>query len=87
MTKVRLLAPYTDDKGEPHAAGAVIDVSDEQATALNNRGAASKLDEEKALEDQAATSAVYNARLQRADAPTPPAEVKPASKEAPNRRQ
>jgi hypothetical protein len=73
MPKVRLLAPWTDENGEPHAAGAIVDVSDEQATALNNAGKASLLEEEKKLEEQAPTNAVYDARLQRPEAPPAPA--------------
>jgi hypothetical protein len=46
MPKVRLLAPWTNDKGEPQAAGAVIDVSDEQARELHDRGQASLISEE-----------------------------------------
>jgi hypothetical protein len=46
MPKVRLLAPWTNEKGEPQAAGAVVDVSDEQARDLNARGQASLIEEE-----------------------------------------
>jgi hypothetical protein len=73
MTMIRLLAPYTDAGGEPHAAGAVINVPNDEAVALNNAGKASLLEEEKKLEEQAPTNAVYDARLQRPEARPVPA--------------
>jgi hypothetical protein len=69
MPQVRLLAPWTNAKGEPQASGAVIDVSDDEARDLSARGHASLLEEEKKLEQQQATSAVYNDRLTRESAP------------------
>jgi len=81
MPKVRLLAPWTNDKGEPVASGAVVDVSDEQAKDLNARGHASLVDEEKKLEEQQVTNAVYDARLQRPATPQPEAE--PPAEEPP----
>lgn len=79
MPQIRLLAPWTNADGEPFAAGQVIEASEEEATDLNNRGMASRLDDEKKLEEQQATSGVYDARLQRPDTPSPP----PATKEPP----
>jgi hypothetical protein len=38
MPKSILLAPWTDSKGEPHAAGAEVDVSDEEYQALRQDG-------------------------------------------------
>jgi hypothetical protein len=87
MPEVRLTVPWTDEKGEVHAAGEVVKVSDEVATELNNAGKASKVEDEKALEEQTLTSAVYDARAQRADpaagasaptAPTPPPTPEPS---------
>jgi len=65
MAKVRLLAPYTTAKGEPLAAGAIIDLDEETAVALSNRGMISRLDDEKALLDQQQKEGVYNATLTR----------------------
>ena len=65
MVQVRLLAPWNNSKGEPQAAGAVINVSDEEAQDLGNRGMISRLDEEKKLEDQQHTSGVYGERATR----------------------
>ena len=65
MPEVRLLAPWSNSKGEPQAAGAVINVSDDEANELGNRGMISRLDEEKKLEQQGETNAVYNASLTR----------------------
>jgi len=85
MPKIRLLAPWTNDKGEPQAAGAVIDVSDEQAQDLNGRGQASLVDEEKKLEEQSATSGVYDARLQRPETPSQPSQPQtPSQPQAPS---
>lgn len=88
MPEVRLLAPWTDNEGQPYAAGEVIDVSDEDAVALNNRGAASLVSEEKKLEEQHATSAVYGARLERSQTPTGKAQAadKPAEEEPPKKK-
>ena len=87
MAEVRLLAPWTDDKGDHYAAGEVVDVSDEDATALNNRGMASLVSEEKKLEEQHATSAVYGARLQRAETPAGKAQTgPPPSEETPKKK-
>lgn len=72
MPDVRLLAPWTNSDGEVFAAGEVIPVSDDEARELNGRGAASLIEEEKKLEDQQATNAVYDARLQRPETPAPP---------------
>jgi hypothetical protein len=85
MPQVRLLAPWTDSKGDPQASGAVINVSDEEARDLNNRGVASLLDEEQKLEEQELTSAVYDARLQRESAPgaAPTEAPKPAEEPPP----
>jgi hypothetical protein len=66
MPKIRLLAPWTDDKGEPQAAGAVIDVSDEQASDLHNRGQASLVEEEEQAA-QAAEQGSYSDRVTRED--------------------
>ena len=84
MTQVRLLAPWTNDKGEPQAAGAVIDVDEETAIALSNRGMVSRLDDEKALEEQQITSGVYDARVSRAKAPNPTEAKAPTPTEAPS---
>ena len=81
MPQIRLLAPWTNKKGEPQAAGAVIDVSDDEARDLTARGHASLLEEEKKLEDQQATSAVYNATLTRESAPAAAPAVQPPSEE------
>jgi hypothetical protein len=64
MPKVRLLAPWIDDKGEPQAAGAVIDVSDEQARDLNGRGQASLIEEEEKVA-QAAEGGSFSERATR----------------------
>jgi len=71
MPQVRLLAPWTNAKGEPQASGAVISVSDDEAKDLSARGHASLIEEEKKLEEQAATSAVYNETLKRESTPEP----------------
>ena len=65
MPKVRLLAPWTNDKGEPQASGAVIDVTDEQAQDLNSRGQASLVSEEQAQPE----AGEYSARAERPEAP------------------
>jgi hypothetical protein len=64
MPKVRLLAPWTNEKGEPQAAGATIDVSDEQAKDLHNRGQASLIEQEEQAA-QAAEGGVYAERATR----------------------
>jgi hypothetical protein len=79
MPQVRLLAPWTNAKGEPQASGAVIDVSDDEARDLTARGHASLIEEEKKLEEQQAISAVYNDRLTRESAPA----AAPAEETAP----
>jgi hypothetical protein len=81
MVQVRLLAPWNNAKGEPQAAGAVIDVSDEEAQDLGNRGMISRLDEEKKLEEQTHTSGVYDARATRAG--TQPASAQPQPQNQP----
>jgi len=89
MPQVRLLAPWTSAAG-PQASGAVLDVSDEEARDLTSRGHASLIEEEKKLEAQVATNAVYDARLQRPEtpppAPEPPAEEPAASTTTTRRR-
>lgn len=78
MPQVRLLAPWTNADGEPFASGEVIEVSDDEARDLNARGHASLVEEEKKLEDQQATSGVYDARLTRETAPgAAPSEASP----------
>jgi hypothetical protein len=64
MPKIRLLAPWTDDKGEPRAAGAVIEVTDEQARELHDRGQASLVEEEEQLA-KAAEQGSYSDRATR----------------------
>jgi hypothetical protein len=68
MPKIRLLAPWTNEKGEPQAAGAVIDVSDEQARDLHDHGQASLIEEEEKAA-QAAQEGSYSAVLTRETAP------------------
>ena len=69
MPEVRLLAPWTNADGEIFAAGEIIGVSDDEARDLNSRGHASLIEEEKKMEEQQATSGVYDTRLQRKDTP------------------
>lgn len=69
MPQIRLLSPWTNPDGEVFAAGEVIEASEDEARDLNNRGMASRVEDEKKLEEQHATSAVYDARLQREDTP------------------
>ena len=83
MPQVRLLAPWTNTKGEPQAQGAVINVSDDEAKALTARGAASLIEEEKKLEEQQATSAVYNDTLTREHAPGAAPSAEPAPEQPP----
>jgi hypothetical protein len=64
MPKVRLLAPWTNEKGEPQASGAVVDVSDEQARDLSGRGQASLIEEEEKAA-QAAEQGSYSDRATR----------------------
>lgn len=71
MPKVRLLAPWTNAKGEPQAAGAVVEVTDEQAIDLHNRGQASLVEEEEE-QAKAAQEGNYSARLERPEAKAPP---------------
>jgi hypothetical protein len=72
MPKVRMLAPATDADGNPLAAGAVVDVSDDVAAALRADGKASLIEDEEAAEKRTREEGVYNARTAREDAPTPP---------------
>lgn len=63
--QVRLLAPWTDSKGNPHAPGAVVDVSDEEAQHLLNSGKGS---DEAAAQDalkKAETEGSYGDRTSR----------------------
>jgi hypothetical protein len=70
MPKVRLLAPWTNSKGEPQASGAVIDVSDDEARDLNGRGQATLVEEEEKLaQQQQQAGGTYDARLERDKAP------------------
>ena len=69
MPEVRLLANWTNVDGEVFAAGEVINVGDDEARDLNARGHASLVEEEKKLEEQQSTSAVYDASLQRPNVP------------------
>ena len=73
MPKVRLLAPWTNDKGEPQASGAVIDVTDEQANDLHGRGQASLISEEEAQPH----GGEYSARAER---PAEPPKDEPKKK-------
>jgi len=78
MPKVRLLAPWTNENGEPQASGAVIEVSDEQARDLNSRGQATLIKEEEKLEaQQQAQGGQYSSRLER---PASPPEDPPAAR-------
>jgi len=65
MPKIRLLAPWTNDKGEPQAVGAEVDVSEEQAQDLSNRGMASYIEDEEAAAKAAAEGGSYTARATR----------------------
>jgi hypothetical protein len=69
MPKIRLLAPWTNEKGEPQAAGAVIDVSDEQARDLHDHGQASLIEEEEKAAQAAQEGGSYSAILTRETAP------------------
>jgi hypothetical protein len=64
MAQVRLLVPWTDDKGKNHAAGDVINVDDDTFTQLRADGKASATAEEDAAAKQAGT---YTARTGRSD--------------------
>ena len=66
MPKVRLLAPWTNDKGEPQAADTVVDVTDDQANDLHGRGQASLVSEEQAQPEGGGS---YSARAERPEAP------------------
>lgn len=65
MPKIRLLANWTNDKGEPQAAGAVVDVTGEQADDLHNRGQASLINEEELQAKAQQESGQYSARATR----------------------
>jgi hypothetical protein len=65
MPKIRLLAPWTNSKGEPQASGAVIDVTDEEAQDLNARGQASLVEEEEKAAKQQEEGGSYSARATR----------------------
>lgn len=65
MPKVRLLANWTNDKGEPQAAGAIVDVTGEQADDLHNRGQASLINEEEQQAKAQQESGQYSARATR----------------------
>lgn len=75
MPKIRLLAPWTNEKGEPQAAGAVIDVSDEQAQDLNGRGQASLVEEQEKQDQAAREGGQYSERATR-EGTAPPADDK-----------
>jgi len=60
MPKVRALVPLEDEEGQPIAAGAVVDASDEQATAWRAGGKVSLIEDEEAAA-KAAESGVYDA--------------------------
>lgn len=77
MPEVRLLANWTNQDGEIFAAGQVIPVGDDEARDLTARGHASLIEEEKKLEQQTATNAVYDARLQQPVGGTARAEPEP----------
>jgi hypothetical protein len=65
MPKIRLLAPWTNEKGEPQAAGAVIEVTDEQARELHDRGQASLIEEEEKAAQAAQQDGSYADRATR----------------------
>jgi hypothetical protein len=81
MTKIRLLAPWIDEKGEPQASGAVIDVSDEQAKDLHARGQASLIEDE----EQAAKAAEAGSFSERAtrEGTAPLGGAQPQSEQSP----
>ena len=64
MAQVRLLVPWTDDKGNTHAAGNVVNVDDETFAALRADGKASATADEDAT---AKREGSYTARTGRED--------------------
>lgn len=64
MAQVRLLAPWTDDDGKPHAAGEVVNVDDVTYEQLRADGKASSTAEEDATAKREGT---YTARTARGD--------------------
>lgn len=80
MPKVRLLANWTNDKGEPQAAGAIVDVTGEQADDLHNRGQASLINEEEQQAKAAAEAAQQPAQRIERSTSTEAAEESPKKK-------
>jgi len=74
MAQVRLLVPWTDDKGKNHAADEVVNVDDETFAQLRADGKASATAEEDAAAKRA-TEGNYEARTSRADAGQPEEEA------------
>ena len=84
MAQVRLLSPWTDDNGKPHAAGEVVNVDDATYDQLRADGKASATSEEDAAAKRASEGS-YGARTGRTEAggtdqptpaPAPPPEEK-----------